>query len=233
MKSCYLFDFNESWNDYSIISLSCVPVLADFNAFADVWERNHQNKKVLLSFPNVSRETLLKDFKNAFHTLAQYFDGFLLQNIGDYGILTSLFDEHHLSRNNYFIAGDYSLNVFNLESAKFWSDKLDMVALSPELSIKEQSEIASKFPKNITPEIICSKRIIVMRSEHCYASENIFHCGRCGKSGLNAPKLKSENGKEYDVYCNPKDCTCVLVGTDFPIQGNVNFDLENAVYRTL
>ncbi len=231
----YSFDKNTGADGKKrLLHVSVVPVLRDVDAGLARLKELKENYLISISMPFVSRGTVLKKFKENFSRLATAADGFTLQNFGDYAILTDLFNENGLNRDDFSLHGDYSLNVMNSEAAAFWVGKLDSAAILPELSLKNQLALAKKFPAGLTPEIIGSKNVIVMRSEHCFGvkGEN-FHCGNCGKYGLCAGKIKDEYGKSFSLICNPFDCTCVMVADDFPLENEAFNPPENMIFREI
>lgn len=202
----------ESGLHADFLHISCIPLLIDFEKGIEKLCELRKYSKVLISLPFVSRGNAILKFREKFVKLCECADGFTVQNFGDYDILLDLFSKHDIPRENYFIAGDYSLNITNSVSAAFWSEKLDSVAILPELSGDEQLSVARAFPKKLLPETVSEVPYIVMRSEHCFAvrSEN-FHCGACGKYGLSAKNIIDENQKSFRLICNPLDCNCILV----------------------
>lgn len=234
MKSEFLFnifDCNKPASD--IVHVSCVPLLIDFENGLERLDELRKSGMVLLSFPFVSRGKAIEKFSENFSEIAMHVDGFTLQNFGDFGILNDLFSSNITPRKKYFLAGDYSLNVTNSETAKFWENKLDSVALLPELTQKSQLELIADFPKNLKAEVICTDGVVAMRSEHCFAVRNeSFRCGNCGKYGLSAGPLEGENHKKYQIICNPLDCNCILTAENpAPLDKGAFAALGNVIVR--
>jgi len=192
-----------------ILHVSCLPYLCGKALPA----KNPSGPKLLLSFPFVSKGRAYSLFCSRFAEFAACFDGFTLQNIGDFVTLEELFAaDPSIRREDYFIAGDNAFNIANKTSAGFWRGKLDSVVISPELSREEQTELANGFPEGLLPEVIASGPVIAMRSEHCYAAEGpSYNCGKCGKFGLGGGSLFDIAGREFPVVTNPIDCNSVLL----------------------
>lgn len=229
MNSTFVFNLFDCDEKNSLIHVSPAPLLSDIENGCKKLAELRRDNVVSVSFPFISRGKIMKKFAENFRKIAENCDGFTLTNFGNYEMILGLFNENRLCRNDYKLFGDYSLNATNIEAVLFWSGKLDSLAILPELSVNDQLTLAEKFPENITPEIILSKEIIVMRSEHCFGVKNeSFHCGACGKYGLSANDLKDENGQEFRIITNPFDCNCVMVSKNFPIESaklpeNINY----------
>ena len=174
--------------------------------------------KVLLSTPFISKGRLFATFCRLFPTFAPLFDGFLLQNVGDAALIGDLTASafgaafKKPSGGKFFLAGDTSFNITNRESAEYWSGRLDLLAVLPELSADAQSCLAREFPASIIPEITAFSAAVIARSEHCAAAGNTFRCGRCGPSGLSAGHLLDERGRSFTIISNPYDCSSLLLG---------------------
>lgn len=212
MRSAFLYspyDIGASAGEgIDVIHVSCLPYLCG----EPLPEKADRPYRLLLSFPFISKGRAYRLFCERFREFADRFDGFTLQNIGDYGMLSDLLSGSGLSRERFFIAGDVSLNITNAETALFWQNKLDSAAILPELQPEEQAALAARFPKGLIPEIIASSKTIVMRSEHCYAArESGFGCGRCGKTGLSGGSLFDIGGREFPIITNPLDCNSLLL----------------------
>lgn len=91
--------------------------------------------------------------------------------------------------------GDLRLNIFNSESADFYKD-LERVTLSPELNIKELSQITAKG------EIIGYGRIPLMVLENC----PLRALGKCQKN-KNNELLEDRRHEKFPLKCNEG---CVL-----------------------
>ncbi len=91
--------------------------------------------------------------------------------------------------------GDLRLNIFNSESADFYKD-LERVTLSPELNLKELSQITAKS------EIIGYGRIPLMALENC----PLRALGKCQKN-KNNELLEDRRHEKFPLKCNEG---CVL-----------------------
>ncbi|MCR5694131.1 MAG: hypothetical protein K6G89_04070 [Clostridia bacterium] len=195
-----------------IVHVSCIPYLCG-KKLPEKGKFPGGGKKVLVSFPFISRGKAYSLFCGRFKEFASSFDGFTLQNPGDHETLCELLASNpSVKREELFIAGDAALNVSNNATARFWQGRLDSAAILPELSDEEQLELADRFPDGLLPEIITPANKIVMRSEHCFAVKGkAFHCGQCGRYGLEGGSLFDINGKKFPVATNPIDCNSVLL----------------------
>ena len=166
-------------------------------------------------------------------------DGFLIENVGDLPFLSDLFTANgpgvpfckdHTTQNGTCggeaagnktdknLCGDYSLNVFNSESAAFWAASgLSSITVSPEPEAAEQIRLANavcKLPgsgtavgSHMLPEIIAGGNVIVMRSEHCFITDKPeYHCGKCGKNGMAGYTLNDNAGNVFPLIGLPLDC---------------------------
>ncbi|MBO7659197.1 MAG: hypothetical protein J6T65_07815 [Clostridia bacterium] len=235
MRSAFVFDpaaVSGISGKYDLVHVSCLPFLCGIpfseverlrRVFSGNFPENEAplsggGPKFLLALPFISRGRAFRLFAERFPEALRTFDGFTLENIGDYEFLMSLFAENKVNpANEYFLAGDTAFNVFNSETAEFWRGKLDSLAILPELDPEEQKALAERFPEGIVPEIVSCGTVPVMRSEHCFAVRGKnFRCGACGKYGLGGGCLRDVKGREFRVVTNPLDCNCVLLGNVNP-----------------
>ena len=240
MISAFLYspgDIDQSKSkQFDIVHISCIPFLCG----EPLPDRSRSSKrsfpKLLLSFPFISKGKAYRLFCERFEEFAQCFDGFTIQNIGDYGTLCELInDSKTVRREDLFIAGDIALNITNTASANYWHGKLDSAAILPELSLAEQKELALKYPPELIPETVASKKTVVMRSEHCYAAKGAsYHCGKCGRSGLLGGSIFDINGREFPIVTNPIDCNSILLCTrhDTPCSEALSLDLTSKTLIT-
>lgn len=171
------------------------------------------NTRIIFSLPYIMRGRARRLTEEYFLPLSRMADGFLLQNIGDRHFLCGLSERE--GRSPGLMMGDYALNIMNRRAAAFWKDRLYSAAILPELPFSEQLALAAAYPEGLLPEIVADNRVIVMRSEHCYAAPQTgFHCGRCGPDGSAAGVLTDEKGRRYPLLCNPLDCNCILLSPE-------------------
>ncbi|MBQ8164341.1 MAG: hypothetical protein IJZ94_00800 [Clostridia bacterium] len=165
--------------------------------------------------PYINKGNARNHFEKNFNTVCKTADGFMIQNIGDLAFLSGLFQAHGVS--DKFVYGDYSLNVFNSESAAYWNASgLKSVTVSPEPEASEQIKLANSVCKlqngTMLPEIICGGKIIVMRSEHCFITDNPkYHCVRCGKNGMTGYSLTDNAENKFPVIGLPHDCQNIVL----------------------
>lgn len=188
---------------------------------------NQLNCEKIAIMPYINKGLARKDFSEKFGAVCRTANGFLIENVGDLQFLSDLFAANGTGGNEVaaqynfsdkILCGDYSLNVYNAESAAFWcASGLKSVALLPEPDASEQIMLANavcKLPENIAqgktsmlPEIIAGGRIIVMRSEHCFITDNPkYHCGKCGKNGTAGYTLTDNAGNIFPLIGLPLDC---------------------------
>lgn len=195
-----------------LVHVSCIPYLLGEPLPDRKSSGNNTGSKLLLSFPFISKGKAYRAFCERFGEFSKHFDGFTLQNIGDYETLCELMKAANISRSDIFAAGDVSLNITNASTAEFWRGKLDSAAILPELDIPEHRALIDRFPEGLIPEVALGARKIVMRSEHCFAAEgNTYKCGKCGRTGLSGGSLFDISGKEFPVVTNPLDCNSILL----------------------
>lgn len=175
--------------------------------------------------PYINKSLARKDFSDKFSAVCETADGFLIENIGDLPFLSDLFTANGTyggeaagDKTDKIICGDYSLNVYNAESAAFWAASgLNSVALLPEPEAAEQIRLANavcKLPgretageSHMLPEIIAGGNVIVMRSEHCFITDKPeYHCGKCGKNGMAGYTLNDNAGNVFPLIGLPLDC---------------------------
>ncbi|MBE7064969.1 MAG: hypothetical protein E7384_04040 [Ruminococcaceae bacterium] len=184
--------------------------------------------------PYINKGNARTDFANKFDAVCETADGFLIENIGDLpfldGILTATGTPGGKAAGNKsdkFLCGDYSLNVFNAESAAFWAASgLNSITFSPEPEAAEQIRLANavcKLPDGtILPEIIVGGKVIVMRSEHCFITDDPkYHCGKCGKNGTAGYTITDNAGNEFPLIGLPLDCQNLVLSAK-----NIEIDEE-------
>jgi hypothetical protein len=206
---------NRSVKNPETIYLPALPLIislfdknSEITTFIDKTRRN--NTKIIIALPYIMRGKAAEVFKKNYENLTKLSDGFLLGNIGDSEIIKYLSEKTGTTLPKLY--GDYSLNVTNKETAAYFSKNMESIALLPELDVEAQLALAGKFPQGLTAEICLGHNIIVMRSEHCFATEKEgYHCGRCGKQGDLAPALSDIHGNIYPLVCNPLDCNCIML----------------------
>ncbi|MCL2766662.1 MAG: U32 family peptidase, partial [Peptococcaceae bacterium] len=166
--------------------------------------------KLLLSAPRIIKDRELTDYNYFLESLRGFIDGVLVTGLGQLNILRETTD--------ILIHGDYSLNVFNRESALFLMEAgIDRVTLSPELTMEQLSSLAASVP--VATEVLVHGAIPLMVSEHCPLSSILGESKNCnqpcrvGSYGLRDRK-NIVFPLEMDQYCrmhlfNSKDL-CVI-----------------------
>lgn len=189
-----------------------------FTSFADnetisVLKRINAEKIAVL--PYINKGTAQKFFQNNFKSICDTADGFMIENIGDLIFLSELFSTHGITGK--LLCGDYSLNVYNAETAAYQAASgLISVTVSPEPEAAEQIRLANavcKLPDSaMLPEIIAGGKVIVMRSEHCFITDNPkYHCGRCGRNGAAGYSLTDNAGNNFPLIGLPLDCQNIVL----------------------
>ena len=208
-----------------------------YNAFTDSditrLVANMPCEKVAV-LPYVNKGNARIDFANKFDAVCETADGFLIENIGDLPFLDGILTANGAPggeaaghKSDKFLCGDYSLNTFNAESAAFWAASgLKSVTVSPEPEAAEQIRLANavcKLPvSTMLPEIIVGGKVIVMRSEHCFITDNPkYHCGKCGKNGTAGYTLTDNAGNEFPLIGLPLDCQNLVLSAK-----NIEIDEE-------
>ncbi|NLN04310.1 MAG: hypothetical protein GX166_05770 [Clostridiaceae bacterium] len=168
-------------------------------------------EKFFMTFPYVlkgkTKTTFIRDFGS--NTLCRH--SYLLQNLGDITALEDLCQSR-----NYTIHADYSFNVQNTKTMDvLYEIGFKSVTLSPELSVDKLLNLSTHAEsgfllKEKYAETVCYGRIILMRSEHCYISdERGYNCGKCLTD--DEYSLKDDNGNVFPVLSNPADCRSILL----------------------
>ncbi len=183
------------------------------------------NAEKVAVLPYINKGSSQKFFQNNFKTINNAADCFMAENIGDLMFLSELFSAHGVT--DKLICGDYSLNTYNAETAAYWAASgLISVAVSPEPEAAEQILLANsvcKLPESsMMPEIIASGKVIVMRSEHCFITDNPkYHCGKCGKNGTAEYSLTDNAGNTFPLIGLPHDCQNIVLSAK-----NIEIDEE-------
>ncbi len=195
-----------------LVHVSCLPYLLGEPLPERTPDRGG-SPKILVSFPFISKGAAYRAFCDRFEEFAERFDGFTVQNLGDFWMLCELLEgSKKVRREDLIIAGDAALNVTNASTAAFWSGKLDVCAILPELGVSEHLELIKRFPSGLIPEVLLDAQKIVMRSEHCFAARgNAYKCGKCGKTGLLGGSIFDISGNEFPIITNPLDCNSILL----------------------
>lgn len=140
-----------------------------------------------------------------------------IEEVGPNGVLVSnpgAFIE--ASRRGFKVFGDYPLNTFNPEAARFWPEKgAEHVCLSPELSLKQ----LRNWPQDLLArsEILVHGDLVLMVSAYCpWIGLGLAKPGRCGQ------------------VCRSDDF-CLVDRRDyrFPIRSDVNCRVHLFNSRTL
>ncbi len=168
-------------------------------------------EKYFMTFPYILKGKTKTRFINDFgaNTLCRH--SYLLQNLGDITALQDLCKSH-----DYNIHADYSFNVQNTKTMDVLNDMgFKSVTLSPELATDKLLNLSTHAESDFLvnekyTETVCYGRIILMRSEHCYLSdEKGYKCGKCITD--DEYSLKDDNGNVYPVLSNPTDCRSILL----------------------
>lgn len=178
--------------------------------------------------PYINKCKTQDDFINKFDAVCETADGFLVENIGDLPFLDRLLTANGTGAVK-ILCGDYSLNVYNTESAAFWAASgLSSITVSPEPETADQIRLANNIcqlsDNKMLPEVIAGGKIIVMRSEHCFITDDPkYHCGKCGKSGIEQYSLTDNAGNTFPLIGLPLDCQNLVLSAK-----NIEIDPEYA-----
>lgn len=223
----------ETFND------NILRIYLPYRAFADDSVKtciNQLNCEKIAIMPYINKGLARKDFNEKFDAVCETANGFLIENVGDLPFLSGLFTANGGAAGDKIgklLCGDYSLNVYNAESAAFWAASgLSSITISPEPEAAEQLKLANavcKLPGSqmasnspMLPEIIADGKVIVMRSEHCFITDNPkYHCGKCGKNGTAGYTLTDNGGNEFPIIGLPCDCQNIVLSAK-----NIEIDEE-------
>lgn len=231
-KSLYFYNpdvFKSMYYAHCNIFSEAFRIYLPYQAFTETDTVNILNNitcEKIAVLPYINKGNSRKDFSEKFNTIHKTADGFMIGNIGDISFLSKFFDTDliglasELNKHGKVLCGDYSLNVYNAESAAFWAASgLNSVALLPEPEAAEQIRLANavcKLPgsnsntssqNRMLPELIADGKIIVMRSEHCFITDKPeYHCGKCGKNGMAGYTLNDNAGNVFPLIGLPLDC---------------------------
>ncbi|WP_373899670.1 DUF3656 domain-containing protein [Haloimpatiens sp. FM7315] len=116
-----------------------------------------ENQKIFLRIPNIIKEEF------------QFICDFIDKNIGNInGIVTGNLGIISKFKDKLPIIGDYKLNIFNGDSLDFYSECLNLCAISPELNKKDINDLLknSKYSKDKIQFMLYGK-LELMVSEYC------------------------------------------------------------------
>ncbi len=215
-KSLYFYNYETFLRCPSDILKATSHIYLPYESFCNekVQQKANDIRKgtdLIAVLPYINKGNERRNFESVFERICQFTDGFMLQNIGDKIIIDTLMQQYDITGKTLY--GDYSLNIYNAETAKFWVEySLKSVTLSPEMELPEQIELANKIHGNIMPEILCNGRVIVMRSEHCFVSQTAkFHCGKCGTNGFSGYTLKDNAENVFPIIGCNRDCQNIIL----------------------
>lgn len=114
---------------------------------------NH-NKRIFLKVPEIIKQEF-GTITKIIDELSPYIKGLITSNAG-------IIKEY---RDTMFIIGDYKLNIFNNESAEFYSEDIDIPFLSLELNRKELKDVIKEIKCQVGVNIYGKTELMV--SEYC------------------------------------------------------------------
>ncbi len=117
-------------------------------------ERNLKNKNIYLKVPSIIKGEF-NNIVKIIEELTPYIKGIITSNAG---IIKNYKDK-------LFIIGDYKLNIFNKEAARFYAEDVDIPFISLELDRKEIKEIMKNIDCRLGINIYGSTELMV--SEYC------------------------------------------------------------------
>ncbi|MBQ8828151.1 MAG: U32 family peptidase [Clostridia bacterium] len=219
-NALYFYDYNvflkSSPKDFTNVFRIYLPHMAFSNNYVKTYlseliKSGRNNPEIIAVLPYVNKGNEKSKFESNFSETYNLADGFMIGNIGDIVFLKTLKD--NISEEK-ILCGDYSLNILNSTSSDLWAEKgLHSITLLPEAESDEITELANST-NNITPEIICCGRVIVMRSEHCFISTSPrFHCGKCGKDGYAGYSLSDHLKNTFPILGCPDDCRNIVLSS--------------------
>lgn len=178
------------------------------------------NSEIFFALPSIMRKNYLNTFNNLFQiTENSQIDGYLIKN-------------YDFPKTNKKIALDYSFNVLNSFSLDFLKKYAQTVAVSPELSFKEMSEICDE-----SSEILIYGRLTVMTTHQCpvgihYANKQ---CGVFCKSKNHKEKfsLVDRTSAEFPILTDCETCTAFILNSNPTCMLNKINELKNISPRFL
>ena len=126
------------------------------NSYSRVLENVCQNFDTYIYLPCIMRNNYLNLFKNNIDKVLNKFKikGFVISNIGQFELVSNYLD-------NYDLIGNYTLNLFNSETAE--NLNVSTVCISPELDKDTISNLSVAKHK----EVICYGNLPLMNSNYC------------------------------------------------------------------
>ena len=173
---------------------------------------------VYVYMPNILRDTLLEkmDYKNI---LNYPIKGFVISNISQIETIKNI------SQKKYEFIGNYSLNVYNTESIYFLKLLgISVVALSPELNIKEIDESMTDS------ELIVYGKIPVMTNQYCYLGKTTKCQISCDRKCQNNKKyyISDKFGSKYRIIPDPMSTITTMY-----FDKNINIDVKKSPIKKL
>ena len=126
------------------------------NSYSKILENICNNFDTYIYLPCIMRNNYLNLFKNNIDKILNNFKikGFVISNIGQFELVSNYLD-------NYDLIGNYTLNLFNSETAK--NLNVSTICISPELDKDTISNLSVKKRK----EVICYGNLPLMNSNYC------------------------------------------------------------------
>ena len=126
------------------------------NSYSRVLENICKNFDTYIYLPCIMRNNYLNLFKNNIDKILNNFkiEGFVISNIGQFELVSPYLE-------NYDLIGNYTLNLFNSETAKHLN--VSTVCISPELDKDTISNLSVVKHK----EVICYGNLPLMNSNYC------------------------------------------------------------------
>lgn len=114
--------------------------------------------KTYIYMPAIIRKNLINTLHNNINDILNSYSicGFVVSNLGQLELLKEY-------KNNYELIGNYTLNVFNKDTANYLD--LDEIILSPELNKQELKSLSSLL--NMNSELIVYGNLPLMTSNYC------------------------------------------------------------------
>lgn len=182
--------FNDN-NDYSLLSRKIQRVYIPIDIFKDnfaIIKKIENNFDIFIEMPLIILQKDEEKYKRKIKDILNSYNitGFVISNISDFSII----EEY---KKNYIFIGNYTLNIFNINSCKNLKELgIDIITPSVELSNKEKNKLIEN--KNFKFEEIIYGNIPIMNMKYCVKGNETICTKNCH---VNYSIIDSNNQKEY------------------------------------
>lgn len=166
--------------------------------------------KIYLVLPNVAGKKLDKYiFENIEKSVQEGVEGLVIGSIGYIDLALNL-----KSKYNIVLVADYSLNIFNKYSIKFYTN-LGFDIVCPSIELREED--IEKIGENTNIEVLTDFQT-VMTSRYCILGSYIGRENTCLKCNMPCVRndkfyILDEYDKKYNILCDNIDCIMKIVAS--------------------